>query len=406
MELTLNMYSTVALALIFFYIGAIIKKHVKFFRTFCIPTPVIGGLLFSIINLVLHQTGLLAITMDGVFQEMCMVIFFTSVGYSAAVKTIMKAGRPVVVLSAITGVLICMQNLIGGYVAGFFGLPRVLGITMGSVALVGGHGNAGSFGPIIEELGIEGAATVALAAATFGLVFGSMLGGPVADFLIRHHKLEPKGSKIEKSEQVELEGEGSKDLMNISESDFNSNTMLAIFHIFISMAIGAWLNPTIKGATGINIPIFLCSMCVAVVIRNISDYTHLYRVCEKEGNTVGSISLNIFLALAMMSVKLWQLIALALPMAVILLIQVVTTVVFIVLITFPLMGKDYEAAVMCAAQVGYGFGATPNAMANIAAVEEKYALAPQARLVIPFVGGLFTSLMNAALITTFINFFA
>ena len=406
MELTLNMYTTVALALVFFYLGSIIKKHVAFFRRFCIPTPVIGGLLFAVINFALHETGVLALTLDGVFQEMCMVIFFTSVGYSAAVKTIMKAGKPVVILSAITAVLICMQNLIGGYVAGFFGLPRVLGVTMGSVALVGGHGNAGSFGPIIEELGIEGAATVALAAATFGLVFGSMLGGPVADFLIRRHKLEPKKSAAVKKEEVELEGEGSSNLMNITESDFISNTMLAIFHIFISMAAGAWLNPAIKGATGINIPVFLCSMCVAVLIRNISDYTHLYRVCENEGNTVGSISLNIFLALAMMSVKLWQLVALALPMTVILLIQVVTTVVFIVLVTFPLMGRDYEAAVMCAAQVGYGFGATPNAMANIAAVEEKYTLAPQARLVIPFVGGLFTSLMNAALITTFINFFA
>lgn len=146
-------------------------------------------------------------------------------------------------------------------------------------------------------------------------------------------------------------------------------------------------------------------MVVACIIRNISDYTHIYHTCEKEGNIVGSVALNIFLALAMMSVKLWQLIDLALPMAVILLLQVITTVVFIVLVTFPLLGKDYEAATMCAAQIGYGFGATPNAMANIAAVEEKYGAAPQSRLVIPFVGGLFTSLMNAALISTFINLF-
>lgn len=404
MEITLNLYATVALALIFYYIGSIIKKYVKFLRTFCIPTPVVGGILFSVINLILHQTGTLALSMDGTFQELCMVAFFTSIGYSAALKTILKAGKQVVILSAITAVLICMQNMIGGFAAQAFGLTKLLGLTLGSIALVGGHGNAGAFGPQIQDMGIEGAATVALAAATFGLVFGSMLGGPVADFLIRRHHLEATG-KSHAALVVEGEGEGSDDALNIKESTFISNTMLSVFHIFISMSVGAWANVFVKSATGVTIPVFLCSMIVACVIRNISDYTHIYRSCEREGNIVGSIALNIFLALAMMSVKLWQLIDLALPMAVILLLQVVTTVVFIVLVTFPLMGKDYEAATMCAAQVGYGFGATPNAMANIAAVEEKYGAAPQSRLVIPFVGGLFTSLMNAALISTFINLF-
>lgn len=405
MELDLHIYATVALALIFYYIGSKIKARVKFLRTFCIPTPVVGGMIFSILNLILHQTGILSLSMDGIFQELCMVVFFTSIGYSAALKTILKAGKQVVILSGITAVLICLQNLIGGYVINIFGVPKLIGLTLGSVALVGGHGNAGAFGPEIQNMGFEGAASVALAGATFGLVFGSILGGPVADFLIRQHHLEPATGKKEALAVTE-EGEGSNDLMNITESKFISNTMLAMFHIFISMAVGYWANGFIKDMTGITIPVFLCSMIVACVIRNISDYTGVFPVCEYEGNIVGTLGLNIFLALAMMSVKLWQLIDLAVPMAATLLVEVVVTVAFIVLVTFKLMGKDYEAAVMCAAQVGYGFGATPNAMANIAAVEEKYTLAPQARLVIPFVGGLFTSLMNAALITAFIGFFS
>lgn len=404
MKVTLDLYSTVALALIFFYIGFIIKKHVKFLRTICIPTPVIGGILFSIVNLVFYQTGILELGLDSVFQELCMVAFFTSIGYAASFKTILKAGKQVVVLSAITGVLICLQNLIGGYMAGAFGLSKLLGLTLGSIPLVGGHGNAGAFGPQIEGMGITGAATVAIAAATFGLVLGSVLGGPVAEFLIRKHNLKPSNVKAEHC-AVSGEGEGSNAKMSITESTFISNTMLAIFHIFISMAVGAYASAFIKSTTNVTIPVFLSSMLVAMVIRNISDYTHIYPVHEEEGNIIGSISLNIFLALAMMSVKLWQLVDLALPMTVILLLQVVVTATFIILVTFPLMGKNYEAAVMCAAQIGYGFGATPNAMANIAAVEEKYGLAPQSRLVIPFVGGLFTSLMNAALITVFINFF-
>lgn len=406
MEITLNLYSTVALALIFFYIGSIIKKHVKFLAKFCIPTPVVGGILFAIVNLILHQTNLLNLTMDGVFQDLCMVAFFTSIGYTASMKTVMKAGKPVILLTISTGVLICIQNMLGGFAAQALGLSKLLGLCLGSIPLVGGHGNAGAFGPQIQnELGIASAATVAIAAATFGLVFGSLLGGPVADFLIRRHKLSCQTVK-QGTLVVEGEGEGSSNELNITEKNFISHTMLSIFHIFISMAVGNVANVIILDATGVTIPVFLCAMLVACLIRNISDYTHVFSVCEEEGNIVGSIALNIFLALAMMSVELWQLIDLAVPMAIILLLQVVTTTAFVVFITFPLMGKNYEAAVMCAAQIGYGFGATPNAMANIAAVEEKYSPAPQSRLVVPFVGGLFTSLMNAALITTFINLFS
>ena len=390
MKVTLDLYATVALALFFFYIGSIIKNHLKFLRKFCIPTPVVGGILFAVINLIFHQYNILHLKLDAVFQNLCMVAFFTSIGYSASMKTVRKAGKPIILLTVSTAILITMQNIIGGYTA---------------IPLVGGHGNAGAFGPQIQSMGINSATTVAIAGATFGLVFGSLLGGPAADFLIRKFKLSGT-NVVEKTLEVENEGEGSTDELKISEKEFISHVMLMAFHIFISMAFGVVLNVLIKRSTGITIPVFLCSMLVAVVIRNISDYTHLYPTYEREGNIAGSISLNIFLALAMMSVELWQLIDLAVPMAIILLVQVITTTAYVVLVTFPLMGKDYEAAVMCAAQIGYGFGATPNAMMNIATVEEKYSPAPQSRLVVPFVGGLFTSLINAALITTFINLFA
>lgn len=405
MKVTLDLYATVALALFFFYIGSIIKNHLKFLRKFCIPTHVVGGILFAVINLIFHQYNILHLKLDAVFQNLCMVAFFTSIGYSASMKTVRKAGKPIILLTVSTAILITMQNIIGGYTAVALGLPKLLGLCLGSIPLVGGHGNAGAFGPQIQSMGINSATTVAIAGATFGLVFGSLLGGPAADFLIRKFKLSGT-NVVEKTLEVENEGEGSTDELKISEKEFISHVMLMAFHIFISMAFGVVLNVLIKRSTGITIPVFLCSMLVAVVIRNISDYTHLYPTYEREGNIAGSISLNIFLALAMMSVELWQLIDLAVPMAIILLVQVITTTAYVVLVTFPLMGKDYEAAVMCAAQIGYGFGATPNAMMNIATVEEKYSPAPQSRLVVPFVGGLFTSLINAALITTFINLFA
>jgi ESS family glutamate:Na+ symporter len=308
------------------------------------------------------------------------------------------------VLTAITGVLICVQDVVGGYLAQWFGLSKLLGVCLGSIPLVGGHGNAGAYGPVVESMGVTGAATVAIAAATFGLVLGSLTGGPVADFLIRKCKIATPGGK-KAAVVVEMEGEGSVKGLNMTEKEFISNTMLAIFHIFISMAVGTYLHKLIKSTTGVTIPVFLCSMLVAVVIRNLAEYSRLFTAHEKEGNILCSISLSIFLALSMMSVKLWQLVGLALPMTVILLVQVVVTGVFVIFVTFPLMGRDYEAAAMCAAQMGYGLGATPNAMANIAAVEEKYGAAPKALLVIPFVGGLFTSIINAFLNTTFINLF-
>ncbi len=405
MQITLSLYASVAVALMFFYIGGIVKKYVSFLNTFCIPTPVVGGILFSVLNLIFHQTGILELTMDSVFQELCMVAFFTTIGYTASMRTIAKAGRGVLILSAITAVLICVQNLIGGYLGAAVGLNKLMGLTLGSISMVGGHGNAGSFGPQIEEMGITGATTVAMAAATFGLVFGNLTGGPVANFLIRRHKLKTPGG-IGTSEKVVLEGEGTDVKLMVTEKTHISNTTLVIFQVFICMAAGALISGGVKSAFGITIPVFLCSMTTAVVVRNISDFTHLYPVHEQEANIVGSISLNIFLAMALMSVKLWELVGLALPMMAVLLVQTAVTMIFVCVITFPLMGKNYEAAVMCAAQMGYGLGATPNAMANIAAVEEKYGQAPEARMVIPFVGGLFTSLMNAALITVFINLFA
>lgn len=412
MKVSLNLFATVAIALFTFYVGAWVKKKVPFFTKYCIPTPVVGGILFALLNLGFHETGLLQLKMDGIFQNLCMVAFFTSIGYSASFKVIASAGKPIFVLTAITAVLISLQNLAGGYLASLFGLSKLMGLTLGSIPLVGGHGNAGAFGPQIEAMGNPGAATSALAAATFGLVLGSLMGGPTADWLIRHFKVETPFSRkelsytSEKDDLIIDEDEtGNNDQLKGSEKEFVSNSLLAVFHLFISMACGVWISQTVKAATDLVIPIFLCSMCVAVVIRNLSEFTGKFQVHERECNMIGSMALNIFLALAMMSLQLWQLADLAIPMTIILLLQTAMTVLFVAFVTFSLMGKDYEAAAICAAQVGYGLGATPNAMANIAAVSEKYGPAPKAFFVIPIVGGLFTSLCNAALITFFINFF-
>lgn len=399
MNITLDMYTTVAIGIIVFFIGSIIKKHVSLFRKFCIPSPVIGGTLFAVVTLGLHQTGIADIVLDEVFQNLCMVLFFTSVGYTASIRTIKKAGMPVVILTLITVLLMVIQNFVGGIMAEAFGQPKLLGLCLGSMPLVGGHGNAGAFGPLLEEdMGIMGASAVAVAAATFGLIGGSLLGGPTADFLIRRYKLQPVVEKnMNKSENEDK-------VLNIHANTLISNSMVALLHIFISMALGSLINQVVK-SIGLTLHVGVCSMFVSAILRNISDTTKTFKVYEEEGTIIGTLGLNIFLSLAIMSLNLWELVSLAVPMIVILLVQTVIMLLYAVFVTFPLMGKDFEAATMCSAIVGYGLGATPNAMANIDAVQEKYGPAPKSLFVIPIVGGLLTGIINPFVISLFINLF-
>lgn len=286
---------------------------------------------------------------------------------------------------------ICIvQDTVGSILASVFNLNPLLGLCMGSMPLVGGHGTSGSFGPMLEqEYAVAGAATVALAAATYGLVSGSMMGGPIARARVERHHL--KSTAAEEGNAVEEVS---------SPIDGQKFTNAAIF-LAVAIGIGTFVFAFFK-SIGLTFPTYIGAMLCAAAIRNIWDVRKKELPME-EIDALGGLSLNLFLAMAMMSLKLWELAALALPMIVILLVQTLVMFLYANFIVFNLMGRDYEAAAMTTAFCGFGMGATPNAMANMRALTERYGPAPRAFFIVPLVGSLFVDFFNSMVLTTFIN---
>lgn len=369
MNIDLDMYQMTAVAVVVYYVGLRLKRRFNIFDQYCIPAPVIGGVLFSLLNLVMTTGGFWHLTLDTSLQGFFMTMFFTSIGYTASLRMLKEGGLSVLKLVAVCAVLIVLQNLVGIGLASVFNLGPLIGMATGSIPMVGGHGTAGSFGPLLEQMGAQGAATVAIAAATFGLVMGSVIGGPIARYLIDKEYF-----------------------------------LFGIGQLLVAMGIGSWITGLIT-SFGVTFPSYIGAMLAAAVIRNLSDLTGRYEVFSKEIDVMGSVSLSIFLSMALMGLKLWQLSELALPLVVMLLAQTAMMALFARFVIFNLMGRDYEAAVITAAGCGFGMGATPNAMANMNAIVARYGPAPKAYFIVPLVGSLFIDFINAFIITLFLNMF-
>lgn len=391
-----NMAETLAIAVILLLIGRWIKQKIYFFKKFFIPAPVIGGVVFAIFTLIGKSTNTFMFSFDGGLKNLLMITFFTTIGFLASFKLLKKGGIQVFIFLCVATILVILQNILGVSLAKVFGLNPLLGIAAGSVPLTGGHGTSGAFGPVLEAAGATGAMSVAIASATFGLVAGCMIGGPVAKRLMQKynlvgHKEEEFLTNKEKTETTE------------SKQVTEDTLFEAIVYIVISMGIGGLLIPLAKHM-GIILPAYIGPMLIAAIIRNIIDSTNkdipLHTI-----NIVGNISLQLFLAMALMSMRLWELAALAIPLIVILLAQTVLMALYAYFITFRVMGKDYDAAVMAAGHCGFGMGATPNAMANMESFTAANGPSPTAFFVLPLVGALFIDFTNASLITVFMNIF-
>lgn len=395
MIINLDIFETMALATIVFYIGLYLRKKVKLLSKYCIPAPVIGGLLFAVLVLILRITNMAMINLDITLQSVFMNAFFTSVGYTASLKVLKKGGLKVGIFLALATVLVILQDVLGASLATVFNLDPLLGLCTGSIPMVGGHGTAGSFGPLLEEMGVAGATTVSFASATFGLVMGSFIGGFVAKNLIERKNIDtPKHSEDH----------------SLPLSDFHEDNQAILCHkrlmngvawIFLAMGIGSIISKFIQDL-GLTFPSYIGAMVAAAVIRNICDFRKV-ELEDKEIETIGGISLSFFLAMALMGLKLWELFDLALPMVFMLIAQALLMGFFAYFITFRIMGKDYDAAVFASANCGFGMGATPNAVANMDALTVKFGYAPTPYLVVPIVGCLFIDFVNTAVLTLFIN---
>lgn len=392
MTLALNQVTTIFLAVALLVLGTVIVKKVGLLQKFCIPAPVVGGLLFAILATALKSVGLVEFTLDTSLQSLFMITFFTTVGLGASFQLIKLGGKLLVIYWLACGFLALAQNVIGVSLASLFGIHPLIGMMAGAVSMEGGHGAATAFGQTLEDMGIHSALSIGIAAATFGLIAGGLVGGPTVKYLLSKYDLKPTET-AEETKNVE------ENVPPITTNSFFIQVLLITF----CMALGTYLGELFTSATGFVLPGYVGAMFVAVIVRNIMDKLKPNAIDMKSINLISDVTLGIFLSMALMSIKLWEVADLALPILVIVFIQVVFIVLFGIFILFRLLGKNYDAAVMVAGFTGHGLGATPNAMANMSAVTERFGPSRKAYLVVPIVGAFLIDLFAMPIIITTIN---
>ena len=391
--ISLDMYQTLGIAVVVLLIGSWLKKRIKFLDKFCVPAPVIGGLLYALIMLVLHVNNVIDFNYDETLKNICMVIFFTSVGFQANIKILKKGGVSLIIFLVIVVGMIFAQNGLSVLVAKFLGMDPMLGLCTGSIPMVGGHGTSGAFGPILEDFGITGATPLCTAAATFGLIAGSLMGGHLGEWLILHKGAMNTMENTDPSVLIEEEKKHHRKVSNYAGGTYQ---------LAIAIGIGTIIS-WLLSKTGMTFPIYIGAMIVAALMRNIGEASGKITIHMGEINDIGGICLSIFLGIAMITLKLWQLADLALPLIILLLTQLLLMFLIARFVVFNLMGRNFDAAVLSAGTCGFGMGATPNAMANMQVLSEKYAPSVKAYILVPIVGSMFADFLNSLIITFFIN---
>ena len=396
--LELDLLQTLSLAAVVYFVGIQLRKRVAWIDRLNIPAAVVGGLIFTLLTLLTHDR-LLSIRLNTTMQPVLSVAFFTSIGMGASLAVLRTGGLQVGVFLLFATLFCFVQNFVGIAIAMGFGENPLLGVMAGSVTLVGGPATGTAFAPVFEEAGLFGALELAIAAATVGIVCGGIVGGPVGTSLIRRHRLRSTSASLDEM-RAELEEQPNALVVEVDRED--SLLVRSLVIIGLAMGIGSILSRFIQ-AQGITLPAYIGAMVVASVIRNIDDGTGWFRIDERAMEFIGNIALNIFLVVALMSLELWKLASLALPLFVILLAQVLIVMLFAWTVSYRLMGRDYDSAVMASGFIGFVLGTTANAVANMRSLVIRFGPAPRAFLVVPLVGAFFIDFTNAIIITLFVN---
>ena len=404
--LTMNMVQTTGFAIIVLLIGMLVRKKVRFFTKYCIPAPVIGGLIFSIVTTILRSANILEFDFDTTLQSFFQIMYFCTIGFAASFKMLKVGGSKVVKFLVIASIFALLQDVLAVGLADTVGIEPLLALMTASPALTGGRGPSAAVAPSVEALGYSAATTVAVTAATFGILCGSVMGGPVATRLIERHDLFRKF-------QTRTTKEDSFDLSILEDKKkfLSSKTICSgMFVILLCMGIGAYVTNGINSVVGnfvdgVSFPAYLGAMLIACIFRNVTDHSTVFGELPKEEmDALGDAARNVFLGIALMSLELWELVNLAIPMLILLLLQVVLAYIFANFICFPLMGRDYDAAMISCGLIGFGMGSTSNAIANMDAVSAKYAYSKTPYFVVPIVGALFIDFINIFIIFGFIGF--
>lgn len=400
--LHLDMYASAGVGVLALLLGMVITGRIPFLKRFCIPAPVSGGLIVSLFTLLLYSVFGLECQFDGTVKDLCMMLFFTSVGFQSDIRAIRKGGKPLLVMVALVAALIIAQNLISVGLAKGLNLSPLFGMAAGSIPMSGGHGTSGGFSPLLEQMGLNGASSITMAAATFGLVAGSLLGGPLGEALIHRNRL--SGLSARSDVMASVETAPSREEGMESEASAYRKYLKAACVLVMTVALGTGLS-WLLAFTGITFPTYFGALITACILRNLFGLSPKWEKELSVGEVVGigDICLQLFLGMAMASLRLWELASLALPLTLILLAQVSFMALFGAFVAFPLLGRNYNSAVLVSGLCGFGLGATPNAMANMSAVCYKYRYTAEPFIIIPIIGAMFADLINTGVITLFLN---
>lgn len=408
--LELDMLQTAGLGALALVLGMCLTRRVKWLQRFCIPSPVSGGIVFSVVSLMLYKLWNVELVFDGTLKEVFMLVFFTSVGFQSNLKVLRRGGSTLLLMLGVLAFIIVVQNVLPLGIAWIMGVNPLVGMAAGSISMAGGHGTAGGFSAVLEGMGLSGAGTIAMAAATFGLIMGSVTGGPLAERLIRTkltaEHLEPKDYEVDPAmaglESDEASPAGRAKHISSNEQEFQQYAK-ATYALLIVVAAGSLMSWLLQ-QTGVTFPTYFGALIVAAIVRNVAEACKLTPKMELDKIvSVGNICLSVFLGMAMVSLKLWELESLALPLVVMLVAQVVAMALIAYFVAFNILGRDYDAAVLVAGICGFGLGATPNAMANMSAVCYKYHYSVKPFLIVPIIGAMFVDLINTGFITMFLN---
>lgn len=397
MQIDVGFFETLAVALVILFAGYKINNQFHFLKNNNIPEPVVGGIVFSVLSALLYSHFDISLQFDMRLKTPLMILFFTSVGLGASFKLLVKGGPKVFLFLGIASLYLVVQNAVGISLAMTTGLHPLFGMIAGSITLSGGHGTGATYAEMLAAShNLQGVLEIAMAAATFGLVLGGLIGGPVSKRLISRYQLQP-GSPNPNHNRDDIITYDPDDQDLVTPKRMMETLLILVF----CLGAGAYLYEWLKGQ-GVPIPSFIVPLLLGILVTNGCELSQRYKISKACVDLWGTMALSIFLAMALMSLRIWELLNLAGPLLMIILLQTAVLVLFAYFITFRLMGKTYDAAIMAGGHCGFGLGATPTAVANMESLVARFGPSPQAFLVVPMVGAFFIDITNALVIQSYL----